>query len=526
MSIMTDRDQDGRSNHEDPHGEPPRAKNDADPLAELARLIGQTDPFANFGRANPSHPTRRTPSVGPQPQSYSERARDAADDQPSSGPSWMKSRPLENRPPLPTPSPVEPTFEADDTDINAKPHPLHRYAQQTAAPEPDHAPDVPYDLPAHASPPFVADHPHDAHAHEADPYAQSYAQPNPADYPHAQPTHQDDGRYDEALYGAVPAAPYEYDQGQGNLQDYRTTYADGYDESETYADDQKPRRKGLMTVAAVLALAVVGTGGAYAYRNYISPSRSGEPPVIKADTAPIKVVPPTNASDNSSKLIQDRIATGSGGEKLVSREETPVDPRDPSKAGPRIVFPPLNANGSPPSTASVSPAARQSLPTPTPAPGEEPRKIKTFTVKGDQADTAGVPVAKPATRPATVPAAAPKPTATLPSNTPMSLSPQGATNTRVASTNPTQAPPGATGGYVVQVASQRSETDAQASFKALQSKYPSVLGSRSASIKKADLGTKGTYYRAVIGPFTTSEDASALCGNLKSAGGQCVVQRN
>jgi hypothetical protein len=30
----------------------------------------------------------------------------------------------------------------------------------------------------------------------------------------------------------------------------------------------------------------------------------------------------------------------------------------------------------------------------------------------------------------------------------------------------------------------------------------------------------------MVGPFGTPEEASQLCGNLKSAGGQCVVQRN
>jgi len=49
------------------------------------------------------------------------------------------------------------------------------------------------------------------------------------------------------------------------------------------------------------------------------------------------------------------IDEGDGGEKLVSREETPVDVN--SKSGPRVVFPPLNQNGSPPPVASVSPAA-------------------------------------------------------------------------------------------------------------------------------------------------------------------------
>jgi cell division protein FtsN len=76
------------------------------------------------------------------------------------------------------------------------------------------------------------------------------------------------------------------------------------------------------------------------------------------------------------------------------------------------------------------------------------------------------------------------------------------------------------------VSSQRSESDAQASFKALQTKFPAVLGSQSPVIRRADLGDKGIYYRAMVGPFNSPDEASQFCGNLKSAGGQCVVQRN
>jgi cell division protein FtsN len=53
-----------------------------------------------------------------------------------------------------------------------------------------------------------------------------------------------------------------------------------------------------------------------------------------------------------------------------------------------------------------------------------------------------------------------------------------------------------------------------------------VLGSHSPVIKRADLGDKGVYYRAMVGPFGSSEEASQLCSSLKSAGGQCVIQRN
>jgi cell division septation protein DedD len=207
------------------------------------------------------------------------------------------------------------------------------------------------------------------------------------------------------------------------------------------------------------------------------------------------------------------------------------------------VFPPLNQNANPPSTASVSPSNKPMVGNGAMQNGDEPRKIRTFAVKGDQSDAGATPAARqvpnrigaPAAAPTAAPAAAPRATnANASVNAPMSLSPQAAPPTaapapsRMASTNPTQqaAPVASGGGYVVQISSQRSEGDAQASFRALQGKFPSVLGSRAPLIKKADLGDKGTYYRAMVGPFGSQDEASQLCGNLKSAGGQCVVQRN
>src|SRR5262249_54976409 len=102
---------------------------------------------------------------------------------------------------------------------------------------------------------------------------------------------------------------------------------------------------------------------------------------------------------------------------------------------------------------------------------------------------------------------------------------------KMASTTPMQSVPSAAtggggGGYLVQVSSQRNEADAQASYRGLQGKFPNVLGSHWPVIRRADLGDKGVYYRAMVGPFGSSEEATQFCGNLKNAGGQCVVQRN
>jgi cell division septation protein DedD len=86
--------------------------------------------------------------------------------------------------------------------------------------------------------------------------------------------------------------------------------------------------------------------------------------------------------------------------------------------------------------------------------------------------------------------------------------------------------PSGNGSYLVQVSSQRSEADAQASFRSLQSRYSGVLGDRQPVIRRADLAGKGTYYRAMVGPFSTRDQAVQLCSSLKAAGGDCVVQAN
>lgn len=143
----------------------------------------------------------------------------------------------------------------------------------------------------------------------------------------------------------------------------------------------------------------------------------------------------------------------------------------------------------------------------------------------------------PAARPAAPPGPSPiKPLASKPAaSAPLALNPEPAPSgarSGTASAQPTPyrtaaLPSGAdSGNYVVQISSQRSEAEAQASFRALQQKYPNVLGTRQPVIRRADLGSKGVYYRAQVGPFATADDANQLCSNLKAAGGQCIVQRN
>ena len=79
---------------------------------------------------------------------------------------------------------------------------------------------------------------------------------------------------------------------------------------------------------------------------------------------------------------------------------------------------------------------------------------------------------------------------------------------------------------MVQLSSQRSEAEAQAAFKALQGKFPDQLSDRTATIKRVDIPAKGIYFRTLVGPFGSSDEAATFCTELKAAGGQCLMQRN
>jgi SPOR domain len=481
---MADRYQD-RAHPADEHGRggDPHARSESDPLAELARLIGQTDPFGTMGRANQQAAPRANP-----PEQYSSEP----DFEPPAGPpAWLQRANRQE-------SSLRDSEPQDD--YPSAVHPLQRYAAARAPVEPEY--------------------------HEPEQYADTH-EPDPS-------------RYDDALYGSADNREQQYENDPGYADD-PYAYRDDY---EDRAEDQlQKRRGGIVTVAVVLALAVVGTGAAFAYRTYVGAPRSGEPPIIRADSSPTKIVP---APSDGIPKVPDRMASGDGVEKIVPREEAPVDLN--ARAGPRVVFPSLNQNGATsatslaPTGSAIASASNGTL------PNSEPRKVKTLTVRGDQPDGAALPVGttpgstakqSPSRAAGTPPTTAPRTppaSANASANAPMSLVPQGSApaadaRTRVADVNPSGPVPAApaattTGGYLVQVSSQRNEADAQASYRALQGKFPAVLGSHPPLIKRADLGEKGVYYRAMVGPFGSPDEASQFCGSLKSAGGQCVVQRN
>ncbi len=359
--------------------------------------------------------------------------------------------------------------------------------------------------------------------------------------------------YQEQVPPSLPAAlglatfPPGPDDGHGYETDQQP-YAED-EASPAEPEDQetrRPRRRtGLVGVMAVFALMVVGTAGAFGYRSMFGESVLPTlPPIIKASAGPNKIAP-----DSQSAAGAAQAATTGAPESLVSREEQPLA-IDPAKPGAHVVstvpISPDGQNQAPPGMSGLPPpnqvanagvgwptSAAVAAPAPPPVPASpppvqaaEPKKIHTVTIRSDQ--TGSVPDSGAAAAAKARTNAAPKTAAAIPAGGagPMSIVPgQGgdaaaaapAPRTRTASLPP--------GGSFVQLTSRRSEGEAQTEFHALQAKFPSQLSGREAVIRRADLGEKGVYYRALVGPFGSAEEAAQLCSGLKAAGGNCIVQK-
>jgi hypothetical protein len=79
------------------------------------------------------------------------------------------------------------------------------------------------------------------------------------------------------------------------------------------------------------------------------------------------------------------------------------------------------------------------------------------------------------------------------------------------------------GGFAVQLAVGQSEADARATFQQLQRKYAD-LGQHALMIHKAEVNGS-TIYRVRVGPMSRN-DASSLCSKIQGQGGQCFVAKN
>jgi cell division septation protein DedD len=339
---------------------------------------------------------------------------------------------------------------------------------------------------------------------------------------------------DNAEAGAYEQGEYDYEEDPGDPGN------PGNDYQDDGAATSKPRKTIKVAAAAVLGLAVFGSAAALGYHTMFKDKRLGPPPVIRADNSPTKVVPAgvggvggvAGVGGEASPKINERLGDGSQ-ERLVRREEDPVVLRDPPRG--------LNANPGMALAGIGGPAPAASAPSTVPvaAPpagaggaadeAPPPKRVRTVSIRVDQ----GAPgAAAPPSRSASatrVAAAAPAAGAA-----PLALTPQAVGAAQAtAAVEPSQSgpararpsQPAESTGFVVQLSAQKSESEAQAAFRSMQTRY-AVLNGRQPLIRRKERADHGVVYAALVGPFGTRDEAIQLCESLKMAGGDCFVQKN
>ena len=232
-------------------------------------------------------------------------------------------------------------------------------------------------------------------------------------------------------------------------------------------------------------------------------------------------------------------------EKLVPRQEDVAVPAMPIPAptipgaAPAMPTPVASTDAVPPTTQALPGAApMQVASAEDPSADGGPRKVKTMVVRPDgSVETPAVPdlpVEAAGAAPAEAspaPAAEPQPAQAAPQEAAPQLAaapapepkPKPAAKPAAQQTAAAARQAGPVK-YVVQVGSKKNQTEALASFADMQQKYPTLLANYRPIVQKADLGSKGTWYRLRIGPITEKSAASKLCSQLKSQGlADCLV---
>ena len=483
----------------------------ADPLAELARLVGQDDPFRDVfktgGRSIAARaPGKTEPTMRNDPPARSE-ARGYEDPR------------------------MRGSIDDDHVETDAD-----RIARNEGYESADHRWDE-----ADQPPDYDAQDYETAEHHGTHEAAHYHTDGDP------ETAHQD--------YEAPPLTPDLWAQG--------AEHEDG-SAPNVLADDGAPRsrapRRPLAVLAAVLLLtggglaatfvARSGPGAAVLGRNTPTIMAAAGPNKIKQDETPASTTP----EDVDSALLNRNNPTSSGPTRVVSSQEQPVDLAQLPRAA-----------GSSDAQGEAQPAASGNM-------FPEPKKVKTFVVRPDgtilssgsappqtTASIDNLPALASLPPAAEASAAAPRPTtpkasaraATTPRSAPTTIADVAAGGTDLqdtaqrgrqpsssgvkpprakpvevadASASVTPAATGQGGTYGLQLAAAPTEQEARDLFAKLQKKYSAELGPYRPTIRKADSGDKSVYRLRVSN--LSQDQAKQICSQLQASGGSCFVVRN
>ncbi|TXL73607.1 SPOR domain-containing protein [Vineibacter terrae] len=267
------------------------------------------------------------------------------------------------------------------------------------------------------------------------------------------------------------------------------------------------QRRGTIVTVMVTIAALSSFGGTvyWAHKQDIERGGPGLPiPTVRPADGPAKIKP----DDPKGQQIPNQDIDAY---RRVDPNAVPLQPE-------RLMPPPATPRM--PATAAPAPAAPEAAPpaaTPPSTPPAATTPPPTVTATAPTLPPAQpAPAATPPAPPPTEASTTPEPAAAQPKISDTGGGPS------IASIVDGLNGPAAGGGYRIQVASERSEDVAKATWARLQKANSDVLGNLRMQPARADLGDKGTWYRVQAGPLEEKQ-AKDTCARLKTRNVGCVL---
>ena len=286
-----------------------------------------------------------------------------------------------------------------------------------------------------------------------------------------------------------------------------------------------PRRRSIWPSIAVAA-AAVAFGGViwFAYQSGKT-GNGGVPPLVKADTGPVKVKPDNPGGAEipfQDSTVYDRLDSNGQKpvvEKLLPENEAPVARPQPAPAPPpadsdaTVLAPP----GGPPPAAL--PQGSGIVVAPPPA---DDSSATALAPPGAVLPPPPAPPAQLVQAPPPVKTIAPPPVAVKPPPAAKPAPDSIAALIGASEAKPATAPRASSAsGYRLQLSAVRSPDAVQDEWSRLKRRFPE-LASLKNSTSKIDVAGKGTFYRVEAGPLGEAE-AKSTCAHLRAQGLGCIV---
>ena len=277
-------------------------------------------------------------------------------------------------------------------------------------------------------------------------------------------------------------------------------YAPPTDEFSTFDAREEDARRGPLLLTAALAVFILFLGVVWsAYNQGLRESGRDGAPRLVPNEEPYRERPADPGGEETPDTdleVYDRLTGDSDeGEGPVSLRPAPEEPIEDSRPALRVETVDADETGEP--AQDVTPRQAPERPRSQPVPEPEPQ------------ETTPDPEPEPAA-PDPEPESAPEPATADPEPGP-ETAPAPAVDRE--------------GEWVVQIASFRSEADAEAAWVAFRTRFSEIASGLAPDVASVEIPNRGTYHRLRIAAFATREDAMGFCSTLQGRGQDCLVAR-